>query len=83
VCDLDTTGVQGAPSIFKIIRSGAVLSRMLLTLDLNCEEKVARSMWNWTQSNCVSWKFKKSGQFPDDLVKIEGVQIHCVTYQPY
>ena len=25
----------------------------------------------------------RSGQFPDDLAKIEDTQIHCVTYQTY
>ena len=26
---------------------------------------------------------QKNGQFPDDLVQIEGAQIHCVTSQTY
>jgi hypothetical protein len=33
VCDRDA---QGAPSIFKVIRSTEVLTRMLPILDLNC-----------------------------------------------
>ena len=28
-------------------------------------------------------KLQRIGQFPDELVKIEGTQIHCVTSQTY
>ena len=35
VCDLETLGV---PSIFNVIHSDVVLSRMLPTLDLRCQE---------------------------------------------
>ncbi len=28
-------------------------------------------------------KLQKRGQFPDELVKIEGTQMHCVTSQTY
>jgi hypothetical protein len=36
-CDLESIGV---PSIFRIIRSDTVKTRMLPTLDLRCEENV-------------------------------------------
>ena len=45
VCDLEAIGDS---SIFNVIRSGAILVRMLSTLDLSCEEKVARRKWNWS-----------------------------------
>ncbi len=45
VCDLE---VIGDSSIFNVIHSGAALVRMLSTLDLSCEEKVARRKWNWS-----------------------------------
>jgi hypothetical protein len=41
VCDLEPVG---KPSIFKLFRSTADLVRMLSTLDLNCEENVARTV---------------------------------------
>jgi len=37
VCDLEAIG---ALSMFRLIREATTLSRMLLTLDLSCEENV-------------------------------------------
>ena len=38
-CDLEGIGI---PSIFKLIRKGEVLVRMVSTLDLSCDENVPR-----------------------------------------
>ncbi len=43
MCDLDATG---ASSTLRVILSTGDLSRMLPTLDRNCEEKVPRLKWN-------------------------------------
>ena len=51
VCDLESIG---APSIFNVIHSPAVLLRMLPTIDLSCEEKVERGKWNWSLVDCAS-----------------------------
>jgi hypothetical protein len=45
---------------------------ILSTLDLSCEENAARIKWNLVY---VTWT-REIGQFPDDPVKIEVVQIH-------
>ncbi len=39
MCDLEAIG---DPSMFNVIRSVAALARMLLTLDLSCQENAAR-----------------------------------------
>ena len=52
VCDLETMGI---PSILSVILSATALARMFPTLDLSCEEKVARWKWNWPRSDCGSW----------------------------
>ena len=79
MCDLEAIG---APSIFKTIRSAAALGRMLPTLDLSCEENAARRKWKLV-SLAELLKLQESGQFPDELVKIEGAQIHYASSQTY
>ena len=37
----------------------------------------------FTQSELKLIEVGQNGQFPDDLVKIEDTQIHCVTSQTY
>jgi hypothetical protein len=52
-------------------------------MDLICEENAARRTGKWhsyvTQVELL--KLQKSGQFPDELLKIEDAQIHCVASQ--
>jgi hypothetical protein len=59
---------------------------MLPTLDLSCEENQP-SGGSGTGHGHVAQakllKLQKSGQFPDELVKIEGAQIHYVPSQTY
>ena len=82
MCDLDATG---APLIFKTIRSAAAIARMLPTFDLNCDEKLCggSGTGHGHVGQAELLKLQKSGQFPDELVKIESTQIHCVTCQTY
>jgi hypothetical protein len=83
VCDLEVIGV---PSIFKTIRSAASLARMLPTLDLNSVRRTRRGgsgRIHWKVGEDELLKLTKSGQFPDEVVKIEGAQIHCVNAQTY
>jgi hypothetical protein len=49
VCNVEAIGVQ---SIFKTIRSGSALARMLPTSDLSCEENT--TLWKWNLF-CASW----------------------------
>ena len=82
VCDLD---VKGVSSIFKRIRSVESLTRIFSIFDLSCEEKDEWRQWNWfgdvVQDQLL--KLEKSGQFPDEIVKIEDTQILCVTSHTY
>ncbi len=82
MCDLDATG---APSTFRVILSPAALARMLPTLDLSCEENDTCLKWNWSLVDELAelLKLQRIGQFPDELVKIEGSQIHYVTSRTY
>ncbi len=71
MCDRDG---KGAPSIFKVIRSAAALASMLPILDLSCEGNATRRKGtvHWSIAQAELLKLQKSGQFPDELVKIEG-----------
>jgi hypothetical protein len=71
VCDLDATG---APSIFKKIRSASALVRIIPILDLSCEERMCggSGTGHGLVAQAELLKLLKSGQFPDELVKIEG-----------
>ncbi len=72
MCDLEATV---APSIFNVIRSVASLTRMFPTLDLRCEEKTARrGHGQIVQAELL--KLQKSGQFPDEPVRIKGTPIY-------
>ena len=73
VCDLE---VIGAPLMFNVIRSTAVLTRMLVTLDFSCEENAVRGSGTGqgqiTQTEVLN--LQKSGQFPDESVRKKGDQ---------
>ena len=63
---------------------------MLPTLDLSCEENVARVVVELTTGHWASeivqaeiLKMQKHGQFPDELVKIKGAQMYYVNTQTY
>jgi hypothetical protein len=77
VCDLEVIGEE---SIFKIIRSPGALATMLPTLDLRSEENIVEEVEEST-GRFRKLSFEKSGQFPDEPVKIKGAQIHCVNAQ--
>ena len=51
ICVLE---VIGTPSIFKLIRKAAALSRVLPTFVFSCAENAARRKWNWSRSVCTS-----------------------------
>jgi hypothetical protein len=61
------------------------LARILPIFDLSCEENAARRWWNWplVDAQAELLKLQKSGQIPDQPVKIEGAQIHYVASQTY
>jgi hypothetical protein len=77
VCDLE---VIGSPSIFNVICSIAVLVRILSTLDLNCEENTTICSITYQETFLT---LQNIGQFPDEPVRIKGVQIHYVNTQTY
>jgi hypothetical protein len=67
--------VIDAPSIFKLIRKTAALVRVLPTFPFNCEENV---VWRKRKiplvglvSQAELLKLQKSGQFPDEPVRIK------------
>ena len=64
VCDLETIRV---PSMFNVIHSTVSLPRMLPTLDLSC----GTGHGQITQAELL--KLQKSGQFPDESVRIKIV----------
>ena len=70
------------PSMFRLIRSDATLTRMLPTFDLSCEENTARE-----SGSCFALaellKLQEIGLFPDDLVKIYGAQSRRGDTQTY
>ena len=70
--------VIGVPSIFKLIRSVSVLVRMLVTLDLRCEENGTRWKWKFVSASWTPEVVRKL--FPDESVKIEDTHIHTQTY---
>ena len=82
MCDRD---VNGAPSIFKVIRSAVALMRMLTILDLRCVRtpRVGSGTGHGHVAQAELLKLHKSGQFPVEIVKIEGTQIHLVSSQTY
>jgi hypothetical protein len=58
---------------------------MLAILDLICEENTSHSSGTghgWIAQTELL-KLQKNGQFPDELLKIEGAQIHYVVSQTY
>jgi hypothetical protein len=74
VCDLEDIWVS---SIFKTIRRGVALTRMLTTLDLRCEENVTWRKWKlvwtrWTPEVVSKWSFYRW------FYKNKVVQIHRV-----
>ncbi len=81
-CERDTKGMS---SIFKVIGSAVVLVRMFPILELIYEENTTRRSWNWHSYITQAERLKqpKSGQFPDELVKLEDTQIHYVVFQSY
>ena len=58
----------GTPSIFKLTRKAAALTRVLPTFAFNELENAARRKWN-TEAELL--KLQKSGQFPDEPVRIK------------
>jgi hypothetical protein len=82
VCDRDA---NGAPSIFKVIRSGVALTRMLTILDLRCVRtpRVGSGTGHGHVAQAELLNLHKSCQFPVDLVKIEDTRIHFVSSQTY
>ncbi len=72
MCDLE---VVGEPTIFKTktICIVTTLSRMVPTFDLRCEGNTTHE-YTGRLRKVKSSRCKKDGQFPEDLVKIEGVQ---------
>ncbi len=64
-------------SIFKIIRTDTSLTRILTIFDFNWKENTGgsgRVHCLIAQSELL--KMKKNGQFPDEIVRIEVIQIH-------
>ena len=47
---------MGAPSILRLIRSAAALARIMPTLDLSCEENIARRRWYCSSDQAESAK---------------------------
>ena len=64
----DLLEVIGSPSTFIIIRSVSALTRIESARLIALDEVL---------------KLQGNGQFPDDPVKIEDTQIHCVDTQTY
>ncbi len=76
MCDRDA---KGAPSMLRLIRSAAALARMLPTLHLRRRTPSGGSgTGHGHVAQAELLKLPKSGQFPDELVKIQGAQIHYV-----
>jgi hypothetical protein len=84
VWDLDPIG---APSKLRLIRKTTDLTRIFETRDLSIEEKVVRRKWKKPRSNWIEetelLKLQKSGQFPDESVRIKVGKIRYVTSQTY
>jgi hypothetical protein len=49
----------------------------------SCEENAARRKWNSLFAQAELLKLQKRVQFPDELVKIKGAQIHYVASRTY
>jgi hypothetical protein len=56
VCVTVWSRALGVPSLFKVIRSAPALTRMLLTLDLICEENASRRKWSPKKTMCEPHK---------------------------
>ena len=74
MCDRDS---DGDPSIFKVIRSVVALTSMYVRRT-RCG---GSGTVHWSITEAEHLKLQKSFQFPDELVKIEGTQIHYVASQ--
>jgi hypothetical protein len=64
--------VIGAPSILSVIRKAAALARVLPTFALRVDKKVhgGSGIVHWWISQDELLKLQKSGQFPDESVRI-------------
>ncbi len=67
MCDRD---VKGVLSIFKVIRSPAVLARMFPILDLSCEKNTRGGSGSGHRyvAQTELLKFHRNGQFPHEFV---------------
>ncbi len=63
----------GTPSRLRLIRNAAALARIDETRDLSIDEKAARRKWKNAPICELTelLKVQKSGQFPDDPVRIK------------
>ena len=72
----------GTPSIFKLIRKAAVLARVRTTLLLRKPRGGSGTGHDHVEQTKLL-KLQKSGQFPDEPVRIKDAQIHYVDVQMY
>ena len=65
----------GSPSRLRLIRKSAGLARMFPHFDFSIEENAARRKWKYDDPSLIVLtellKLQKSGQFPDEPVKIK------------
>ncbi len=89
VCECDgwvcVLYVIGAPSIFKLIRKAAALARVcrLFLLAGQRTPRGGSGKVHCLVAQAELLKLQKSGQFPDEPVRIKVWQIHYVTSQTY
>jgi hypothetical protein len=67
--------VIGAPSRLRLIRKAADFTRISPHFDFTIEENAARRKWKYDDPKLIALtellKLQKSGQFPDEPVRIE------------
>ena len=80
MCDVEAID---APSILRVIRNTTSLVRILPTFDLRRTSRVCSGTDHGRIAQAELLKLQKSGQFPDETVRINDTPVHYVNSQTY